>query len=408
MKKFVQRVYQSLIEQHFKKNRQMLFLMGPRQVGKTTLGLNIAKQLKADFIYLNWDNLDHRELLLQGPRAIADLINVNLMRKHPPLVVFDEIHKYKEWKNLVKGFFDTYAHSGEIRIIVTGSARLDVYNSSGDSMMGRYFRFRVHPFSVAELIGKSNSVELWQMPSLLAKTKFENLYKYGGFPEPLIKADLNFYTTWKELRLQQLFYEEIRDISRIHEIKQMELLALHLRNQVGSLTSYTSYANKIRVTVETIRRWIDTLSQLYYCFIVKPWSKNVTRSLLKEPKFYLWDWSLIDDIGARAENFVAAHLLKACHYWVDRGLGQFELYFLRDKEKREVDFLVTKNNKAWFIVEVKNSIGPLSPSLAYFKNETKAEHAFQVTLEAEHVNVNCFECTTPVIVPAKTFLSQLV
>jgi hypothetical protein len=405
---FIRRLYQPLIENHFRKNRQMFFLMGPRQVGKTTLCLHLKNIDKGDFFYMNWDNTDDREVLLKGPKAIATYLNLDKARKTPPIVIFDEIHKYRDWKLLLKGFFDTYSHSGEVRIVVTGSARLDIFKFGGDSLMGRYFRCRIHPFSVAELIRDVAPEGEISLPSFLSQKKFQDLYTYGGFPEPFTQADPNFYQQWKQLKLQQLFYEDIRDLTRVQEIRQIELLAIHLQRQVGSLTNYTNLANKIRVSVETIRRWVETLHQLYYSFQIAPWSKNVTRSLLKEPKIYLWDWSLVEDEGARVENFIASQLLKACHYWIDKGLGQYDLYFLRDKEKREVDFLVTKNNQPWFLVEAKRSQGPISPYLKIFQDQTNAKHAFQIILNAEYEDINCFSFDKPAIFPAITFLSQLV
>ena len=358
MPNYLRRIYLPLILNHFKNFRQMLFLMGPRQVGKTTLSLHLKNDLNGDFYYLNWDNIDHRKIILGGPKAIADELNLNKARKNPPLVVFDEIHKYNGWKNLLKGFFDTYAHAGEVHIIVTGSARLDIFKQGGDSLMGRYFRYRIHPFSVAELLKEPIIETEISSPCKISDEMFNRLYSYGGFPEPYILNSMNFFERWKQLRLQQLFFEEIRDTTRVHEIQQMELLALNLREQSGSLMNYSSLSVKVRVSIETIRRWIAILNQLYYCFILRPWSKNINRSLLKEPKIYLWDWSMIEDPGAKAENFIASHLLKACHYWTDRGIGQYDLYFIRDKEKREVDFLVVKNNHPWFLVEVKTSKTP--------------------------------------------------
>jgi len=292
--------------------------------------------------------------------------------------------------------------------LVTGSARLDVYQKGEDSLMGRYFRYRIHPFSISELIHTSHTNGEIRPPSPLDIASYEALYEFGEVPEPFSKANKAFYTQWKELRLQQLFYEDVRDISKIHEIKQMELLAHILAEQSGSLTTYTSLSKKVRVSVETIRRWLDTLSQLYYSFSLQPWSENITRSLLKEPKIYLWDWSLLQDPGAKAENFVACHLLKACHYWTDRGFGTYGLYFLRDKDKKEVNFLVTKNEEPWLLVEVKKTKGSLSHTLENFQKQTKALHAFQVILDADYEEIDCFSYTHPVCVPAKTFLSQLV
>lgn len=165
----------------------------------------------------------------------------------------------------------------------------------------------------------------------------------------------------------------------------------------------------INVSSPTIRRWLNCLEAFYYCFSIHPWTKNVKRSLRKEPKYYLWDWSLIEDPGARVENFVASHLLKAVHFWTDYGFGEFELHFLRDKEKNEVDFLVTKNKAPWFLVEVKISKNSgISKSLYTFQKQTGAKHAFQVIIDMDYIQKDCFAYRNPIIVPAMTFLSQLI
>ncbi len=211
------------------------------------------------------------------------------------------------------------------------------------------------------------------------------------------------------MRTEQLFRGDIRDLNHIHEIDQLEILAELLKHQAGQLTNYTNLANKINVSVDTVQRWIKVLNAFYYCFTIKPWSKNVVRSLLKGPKIYLWDWSEISDIGMRSENFIASHLLKAVHFWTDQGLGKYDLYFLRDKEKNEVDLLVTKDNKPWFLVEAKHSDNArISSNLKKFQQATGAKHAFHVVINMDYVDVDCFSYQKPVIVPAKTFLSQLV
>lgn len=384
----------------------MLFLAGPRQVGKTTLSLS-AKTLTNQFTYLNWDNQDHRKIILAGPAVIAEMIGINKLSASLPMVVFDELHKYRQWKNFLKGFFDTY--SDRLRIIVTGSSKLDIYRIGGDSLMGRYFPYRIHPLSVAECIGTNIDVQAISLPRPIDPASFENLLEYGGFPEPFLKHNKLFARRWKQLRKEQLFRGDIRDLSRIQEIDQLEILAELIKHQAGQLVNYSNLANKIRVSVDTIRRWINTLTNFYYCFIIRPWSKNITRSLLKEPKVYLWDWSDLDDTGQRAENMVASHLLKAVHFWTDQGLGNYDLYFLRDKEKREVDFLVTKDHCPWFLVEVKQGDNNrISNNLALYQQQTKAKHAFQVVMGMDYVNVDCFSYEEPIIVPAKTFLSQLI
>ena len=198
-------------------------------------------------------------------------------------------------------------------------------------------------------------------------------------------------------------------MTRVHEVGQVELLAEFIRQHSGQLLNYASLARKIRASQDSVRRWIEVLESLYYCFLIRPWTKNLTRSLLKEPKIYLTDWSLLDNQGVRFENMVGCHLLKAVTWWQDIGLGEYSLHFLRTKDKREVDFLVSKNGRPWFIVEVKSShTRPLSRNLEYFQTRIGAKHAFQIAANAEFEKENCFSYDYPVKVPVLTLLSQLV
>lgn len=402
----MKRIYNSLIKRHFERYQQMIFLVGPRQAGKTTVSL-MAKELTTQFSYLNWDNLDHRKIILEGVGSIAGFAGLDKLTLKTPIIVFDEIHKYGKWKTFLKGFFDTY--KGKVKIIVTGSSRLDIYRKGGDSLMGRYFTYRLHQLSLAEL-GRADLLKKEISEPLENRERdFKKLFKNGGFPEPFLKDDSRFLNRWKTLRQQQLIREDIRDLSRIQELGQIELLAEVLKHQAGQLTNYSSLANKINVSSDTIRRWIKTLQSFFYCFTIQPWSNNIARSLIKEPKTYLWDWANIDEEGLRAENLVASHLLKAVHYWTDCGMGDYGLWFIRDKEKREVDFLVSRDKKPWFLVEVKlSSKDAISRNLVYFREKTKAKHAFQVVFDMEYIPKNCFKQTSPIIVPARTFLSQLV
>ena len=402
----MKRVYTSIIKEHFERHQQMIFLTGPRQSGKTTVSL-MAKEFSNQFSYLNWDNLDHRKIILEGVNSVADFVGLNKLTSDTPIVVFDEIHKYGKWKTFLKGFFDKY--KGKAKIIVTGSSRLDVYKKGGDSLMGRYFPYRLHQLSLAELGRVVLSGKEISEPFQSKSHDFEKLLKNGGFPEPFIKNDSKFLNRWKPLRQEQLIKEDIRDLSRIQELGQIELLAEILKHQSGQLCNYSKLANKVNVSSDTIRRWIKTLQSFFYCFTIQPWSKNIPRSLIKEPKTYLWDWIACDDEGQRAETLVASHLLKAIHFWTDCGLGQYGLWFIRDKEKREVDFLVSRDKKPWFLVEVKlSSKGGVSKNLIYFHNKIKAKHSFQVVFDMGYIPKDCFTHIEPVIVPAQTFLTQLV
>jgi len=404
--RMMKRVYEELLEEHLKELRQMAFLSGPRQVGKTTASKEVSLESPSHY-YFNWDDARHRAWFIEGSEAIARQAHLEAFVGAPPILVFDEIHKYRFWKRFLKGFFDLYEKKA--KIIVTGSARLDVYRKGGDSMMGRYFLYRIHPFSIREIVDPSLPDREIRPPCNIAEEDYQALIKYGGFPEPYLKRNPLFWNRWKQLRLDQLFKEDIRDLTRIQELSQMRLLAELLTEQASQLVVLSNLATKVQVSHVTVKRWITTLSTLYYCFCLQPWTKNVARSLLKEPKVFLWNWALIDNEGARLENFVASHLLKAVHFWTDRGFGDYKLHFLRDKDQREVDFLVVKNNKPWFLVEVKTGDDRnISRSLYHFQSQTGAPHAFQISFDLPYVDRDCFEEKGPIIVPAKTFLSQLV
>lgn len=396
----IERLYQQVIADHFARNRQMLFFSGPRQAGKITASLRATPVER----YLNWDNDEHRALILAGPETVARHFGILILHNPLPIIIFDEIHKYRHWKRFLKGFFDTYGRY--VRIIVTGSARLDVYKRGGDSMMGRYFLYRLHPLSVRELISSQFPESEIVAPSPCAD--FDILLKYGGFPEPFVQRNDRFSHQWERLRLDLLFKEDLRDLTRIQDIGQIEILAQLLSRQVGQLVDYTSLANAVKVSSPTIQRWIKALSNLYFCFTIQPWSRNISKSLLKQPKVYLWDWTMAHGDGARNENFIASHLLKATQFWTDAGFGNYGLYYLRDTLKREVDFLVTKEDKPWLLVEAKTSTQSISPALYYFQEQVKAPFAFQISMDMPFVNRTCFVEGKPILVPARTFLSQLV
>lgn len=401
----MKRLYQELIVEHLANLRQMVFLMGPRQVGKTTVSLESASQWPKLF-YFNWDNPIEKLLFIEGPNAIARQAGLDELTEEKPILIFDEIHKYGKWKNFLKGFFDVYEK--RTKIIVTGSARLNVYKKGGDSLMGRYFYYRIHPLSVAEIVSPTLIPKEIRSPASIADDDWAALLEHGGFPEPFIQRSNAFSRRLRDIRKDQLFREDIRDGTRIQELGQLEILAELLRRQAAESMDYQSLAKKVGVSIDTIRRWVEVLKSFYYCFAIQPWSKNITRSLIKEPKLYLWDWSLVDEEGHRNENLVASHLLKAVHFWTDRGLGEYGLYYLRTKDKREIDFLVTKDKKPWFLVEVKTKAKGLSSALYHFQKETQAPHAFQIAFDLPFVNKNCFEEKEPILVPARTFLSQLV
>ena len=304
----------------------MVFLSGPRQVGKTTVA-----SAHADY-YLNWDEDDAKVLVLSGQQRVADYCGLDLAKAKLPVVAFDEIHKYKRWKQFLKGYFDKYEK--KCKVIATGSAKLDVYKKGGDSMMGRYFPYRVHPLSVAELITTELPPEgIVRDPHELDNSEWEALCDFGGFPEPFLKRSKTFSSRWNRLRREQLLRQDVRDLTRISEIDQLAALAEILLHRSGEQLVYKSLGSEVKIDEKTAKNWVATLKHLFYGFEIRPWFKNVENSIRKTPKWFLRDWALIADPGKRFETMVACHLLKAVEAWTDLGLGEFELCYVRDKQK---------------------------------------------------------------------------
>jgi hypothetical protein len=394
------RIYDTVLERHLKNYRQMAFVSGPRQVGKTTSCRNAGTQ------YLSWESTEVRRTVLQGTEALARFLGLDVAQAAPPVVVFDELHKFPRWKDTLKGLFDGYAD--HCKFVVTGSSRLDVYRRGGDSLMGRYFLHRMHPFSVAECADTSLPTKPLRPPKAIDEADWNALWHHGGFPEPFITREESFTRKWASLRLQQLSKEDIREASQVQHLAQLGVLVQVLAERSGRQLVYASLAQEVAVAPITVKGWVQLLESLHFGFTVRPWYQSVANSLRKEPKWFLRDWSGVKDEGQRAETFVACHLLKAVEGWTDMGLGDFALSYVRTKLKKEVDFLLTKGGKPWCLVEVKLSERTLSPALADFQEQLKAPHAVQVVFDLPFVDVDCFTYNRPMVVPAMTFLSQLL
>ena len=342
------------IKQDLKK--KIVFLGGPRQVGKTTLSLTFLKPSNVkNPAYLNWDILRCRKNILKN--------EIPLQHK---TLVFDEIHKYKNWRNLMKGLYDEN-HSSH-SFLVTGSARLDHFSKGGDSLTGRYFYYHLHPFSLLE------------MNKTPGKKDMETLLKFGGFPEPLFEQSEKNWKRWQNSRNHQVIYDDLRDLERVKEISLIELLLESLLDRVGSPLSINSLTEDLGVSHQSVSRWIDLLEALYMVFRIAPYGNRKIRAVKKERKLYFWDWSQLEEEGFRFENLVAGHLLKYCHYHKDTKGEKIDLMYLRDTDKREVDFLIVKNKKPVFAVECKIHKTSLSPHLNYFQKRLNIPRCFQVHL----------------------------
>lgn len=374
----------SFLEEILKKEKKMAFLAGPRQVGKTTLAWQLINGNASSANYFNWDVPTTRKKVLKDPDRFWSM-DVSTHFGVKPRIVLDEIHKYPRWKKFLKGLHD--ANRDLVEILVTGSGRLDVYQKGGDSLFGRYHLTHLMPFSVGELLRSSGPMlppdtVLQQFESVVlsgAAEALEGLWQFGGFPEPFFAHDKKRLTRWQNAHRQLILREDLRDLTLVREVGLIEALIELLPERIGAPLSINNLSETLSVNFRTVQNWLQILERLYFLFAIKPYSNSLARGLRKEQKVYFYDWSEIEDEGRRFENLMAMHLYKSCLYWTDVGYGNFALHFVRDKEKRETDFLITNKKKPWILVEAKLSETQADTSLLYFHQRIKTTHgAFQV------------------------------
>jgi len=327
--------------------KKMVFLGGPRQCGKTTLAEHVVAQFpyrkNNSGIYFNWDD---------------DIQRRKILKRHwedkNELIVFDELHKYHRWKNWLKGLYDSTKKRH--KYLVTGSARLDVYKKGGDSLFGRYHYWRLHPMSLSEPI-----------KGISQKNSLKRLMTLGGFPEPFLDGSETEAVRWRRERFDRVLREDVRDLNQLHNIHALPLFVDCLRERVGSLVVLSNIAEDIQISQKTLKRWLDILETMYILFAVRPLVKNIPRAIQKPPKVYFFDnGDVIGDEGSRFENLVATHLLKKIHFLEDSTGHRYELRYIRDKEGREVDFVILKNGKCTDLVEVKLSDKKIHKPLNYY------------------------------------------
>jgi predicted AAA+ superfamily ATPase len=363
---------------------KMIFLSGPRQVGKTTFVKNRLKEIKNEDLYFNWDDPYVRREYARNPHFLK--AHLARARGKLSLVAFDEIHKHKNWKNILKGLYDI--HFEEAQFIVTGSAHLDYFRRSGDSLVGRYFSYRLLPLGLAEaaenfdfvlkddlMLAQPDSEDflglVQKMDEAVFKGPFEKLLSYGGFPEPFLKAKRSFSHKWKREYKSLLIYEDLRDLTRIQDIKGIEQLVLLLPERIASPLSINSLKEDLQVNHKTISNWLEALKKVYLIFSIMPWSKSISRAIRKEAKFYFFDWTMVDDEGVRLENAIAVFLLRLISRWNELGLGDFELRYIRNQQGQEVDFVVIKNQRPFALFEAKKGETGISKSGVYFNKLLK-------------------------------------
>lgn len=352
----------------------MVFVAGPRQVGKTTLALSLPDARSG---YLNWDVAEHREQILRRELPATDLW------------IFDEIHKWRSWRNYLKGLYDV-RQPGQ-RILVTGSARLDLYRYSGDSLQGRYHLLRLHPLSVAEL-------------GIEDHEGLERLLTVGGFPEPFYSGSETEARRWSREYRNLLIREEVVSLERVQDLGNLELLVLRLPELVGSPLSINALREDLQLSHKTVSNWLSLLERLYALFRLSPFGSPTVRAIKKAQKHYHFDWSLVQDPAASFENLVACHLLKHVHFQQDALGHDLDLRYFRDNDGREVDFVVTDRGKPSVLVECKWGDAPLDKPLRYLKAKFPKAQAWQVSATGAR------DFTTPEgirVCPALSFLKDL-
>jgi Predicted ATPase (AAA+ superfamily) len=373
---------------------KMVFISGPRQVGKTTLAYDLMKEKFKNVSYYSWDNRQDRK----------DIITSNY-NPHAELIVFDEIHKMKNWKSFVKGEYDKLKNKH--KFVVTGSAKLDIYRKGGDSLQGRYHFYRLHPFSLSEVLERKVSFHLFKdlnFDDRYYRNELEVLLKYGGFPEPLLKQDETFLRRWHNEKNERLFREDIRDATLVRDLNSMKLLGDLLPERVSSILSINSLREDIESSFKAVKLWIEIFESFYYIFRIYPYASSRYKSMKKESKVYLWDWSEVTDEAKRFENMIASHLLKFAHFLKDSMGYKTEVYFLRDLEKREIDFVFEVDGKLWFAVDAKLNDEEVSPNFRYFIEKLRIPYSYQVIKKE---NVDRFKSGVRIISASK-FLTALI
>lgn len=391
--------------------KKMALISGPRQCGKTTMSKHMLQQRSYGHYY-NWDELTFRKLWTKNPQQIIPKRTNNTT----PLIILDEIHKAKLWKGNLKGIYDSLEIPCDI--LVTGSARLNSYREGSDSLLGRYYHFRLHPFSLAELLPQNSFItpdnlldiifDQQYTSSKATKECLEQLMHFGPFPEPFFAATTQTLNLWRRGRVEKIVREDLRDLSHLPELSQIEMLTTLLPERAANLLSIRSLGEDLEVAYTTIKRWLIYLNELYYLFTIKPYSRLLQRSLKKTSKLYLWDWSEIDAESARFENLVASHLLKYCHYLTDTGVGNFELHYLRNKEQQEIDFLIVKDKKPWLPVEVKLNDEHLSVNWKSFMTILPCAKGIQLTKKPNIYKKITQNYGEILIISADIFLALLI
>jgi len=362
------RDYYKKIWTDFNREKHLILVAGPRQAGKTTFAKDVASKEPVS-LYFNYDIPDNKAEILRNPTFFEE---IDRKKGELPLIILDELHKYSDWKNYLKGIYDRY--SDEFRFLVTGSGRLDLSRKKGDSLAGRYLYFHLYPFTIGEIFSSSIGTKdiniLLEIPdhNREAQEAWEIMFHVSGFPEPFLKGTKLKYRRWTQSYHSQVIRDDVRNEFAVRQIDTMEALYALLAGCVGNPFSSSNHAQTLRISHKTVSSWINVFERFFLIFKLRPYSKRISRSLVKEPKIYFCDPCRVQEDAFRFENMVALELHRAVTLWSDFGLGDYGLWYLRNKEREEVDFLVTENGEPQFMVEAKLSDTAVSSHLMKFQD----------------------------------------
>lgn len=377
----------------------MVLLSGPRQCGKTTLVTSLTRHIHG--AYLTWDEPAARRAILEFQPDPA-----------VPLWTFDELHKFRRWRNFLKGLYDT-SRQLQTKILVTGSARLELYGRGGDSLQGRYYPHHLHPLTLSELLmlpvsPPEDIPALAHTPGASAHSALKDLFEFGGFPEPLAAGDTTEAARWRLQYGDRLVQEEVRSLEQVQELERLAVLYDRLEKTVGSTLSLNSLREDLEVAFGTVKKWIDILERLDAVFRIAPFGPPRIKAIKKEQKLYYWDWRRVENASARFENLIAMHLYRYVDWLRDLYGQNAELRYFRTREGHEVDFIVMIGGTPWMAIEAKYSAMAVAPGLKYFAERVTMPHAMQIHYEGpETIRTHVIGHTTVRLLPAAHFLVNL-
>ena len=386
------RILEQLLRERLATHR-IVGVSGPKQIGKTAVCSALSRHR------LDWDRIADRLVILAGPAAVIQHLGLDRLRGRPITLILENLHRHRQWPAFLRKLSSRCGTN--LRLLVSMPAEV-----RGAGRAGGLCNVRLHPWSVGECARNNLSTALINPPAAISDDDWNALLEHGGFPEPFSKRDSRLTRRWDARRWAELIDDDLPKFAAVRDPAPVQRLAMLLVSRSATQLIYSDLGRELSLSVDTVKRWVQLLETMQLGFRVRPWFTRVPKALRKEPRWFLRDWSGVIDQKARTQTFVACHLLKAVQSWQDAGLGRFELCYVRDKARRQVDFLVIRDGKPWFMIDVGAPEGKQG-WLKHFQRHTRAQHAFRLLMDMPYSPVDCFAQGVPTRVSARTLLSQL-